>query len=112
MRHVRSSTQANLKEVGFSYGDQIVAYKDIKEKFGALPEVMAQLRSKTGCPWDKEHTHASLKPCLLEETYELLDALDNGDPNKLREELGDVLLQVVFHSQIAAEEGWFTAGDV
>jgi tetrapyrrole methylase family protein/MazG family protein len=73
---------------------------------------MAQLRSEAGCPWDKEQTHASLKPCLLEETYELLDALDGNDPQKLREELGDVLLQVVFHSQIATEEGRFTAGDV
>src|SRR6266511_4377634 len=73
---------------------------------------MAQLRSENGCPWDKEQTHTSLKPCLLEETYELLDALDDGDPKKLREELGDVLLQVVFHSQIATEEGRFTAKDV
>ncbi len=86
--------------------------KDIAQKFGELLEVMAQLRSEAGCPWDKEQTHASLKPCLLEETYELLDALDGGDPQKLREELGDVLLQVVFHSQIATEEGRFTAGDV
>ena len=86
--------------------------KDIEQKFGELLKVMAQLRSETGCPWDKEQTHTSLKPCLLEETYELLDALDDGDPKKLREELGDVLLQVVFHSQIATEEGRFSAGDV
>ncbi|MGH7853695.1 MAG: nucleoside triphosphate pyrophosphohydrolase [Candidatus Binatia bacterium] len=83
-----------------------------EQKFAELLDVMAQLRSETGCPWDKEQTHLSLKPCLLEETYELLDALDDGDPKKLREELGDVLLQVVFHSQIAAEEGRFTAQDV
>jgi len=89
-----------------------VNQKDIEQKFGELVKVMAQLRSEAGCPWDKEQTHASLKPCLLEETYELLDALDDGDPKKLREELGDVLLQVVFHSQIATEEGRFTAGDV
>lgn len=87
-------------------------YKDSEQKFGQLLRVMAQLRSETGCPWDKEQTHASLKPCLLEETYELLDALDNGEPQKLREELGDVLLQVVFHSQIASEEGRFTVADV
>jgi tetrapyrrole methylase family protein/MazG family protein len=92
--------------------NKIVNRKDIAQKFGELLEVMAQLRSEAGCPWDKEQTHASLKPCLLEETYELLDALDGGDPQKLREELGDVLLQVVFHSQIATEEGRFTAGDV
>jgi tetrapyrrole methylase family protein / MazG family protein len=86
--------------------------KETEEKFGELLEVMARLRSETGCPWDKEQTHVSLKPCLLEETYELLDALDDGDPKKLKEELGDVLLQVVFHSQIANEEGRFCAKDV
>jgi tetrapyrrole methylase family protein / MazG family protein len=89
-----------------------VDYKDTEQKFGELLDVMAQLRSENGCPWDKEQTHASLKPCLLEETYELLEAVDDGDPKKLREELGDVLLQVVFHSQIAAEEGKFTAKDI
>jgi tetrapyrrole methylase family protein/MazG family protein len=90
----------------------LVSDKKIGEKFAQLLEVMARLRSETGCPWDKEQTHISLKPCLLEETYELLDALDDGDPKKLKEELGDVLLQVVFHCQIAAEEGRFTAQDV
>ena len=73
---------------------------------------MARLRGEAGCPWDKEQTHLSLKPCLLEESYELLDALDSGDANKLKEELGDVLLQVVFHAQIAREEGRFTIEDV
>lgn len=86
--------------------------RDTEQKFGELLEVMARLRSETGCPWDKEQTHLSLKPCLLEETYELLDALDDGDAKKLKEELGDVLLQVVFHSQIAAEEGRFSIKDV
>jgi tetrapyrrole methylase family protein/MazG family protein len=74
--------------------------------------VMAELRGEQGCPWDKQQTHISLKPCLLEETYELLEALDEGDPKKLREELGDLLLQVVFHSQIADEQGRFTMEDV
>jgi nucleoside triphosphate diphosphatase len=89
-----------------------VSDRDTQEKFSELVDVMARLRSETGCPWDKEQTHSSLKPCLLEETYELLDALDEGDPKKLKEELGDVLLQVIFHSQIAAEAGRFTAKDV
>lgn len=83
-----------------------------ERKFGELLEVMARLRSDKGCPWDKEQTHLSLKPCLLEETYELLDALDNGDSNKLQEELGDVLLQVIFHSQIASEENRFSMKEV
>jgi tetrapyrrole methylase family protein/MazG family protein len=73
---------------------------------------MAELRSEHGCPWDKEQTHQSLKPCLLEESYELLDAIEEGDAKKLREELGDVLLQVIFHAQIATEEGRFKIGDV
>jgi len=83
-----------------------------ERKFSELLEVMARLRSDNGCPWDKEQTHLSLKPCLLEETYELLDALDNGDSNKLQEELGDVLLQVIFHSQIASEENRFSMKEV
>lgn len=86
--------------------------RDTQEKFSELLDVMARLRSETGCPWDKEQTHRSLKPCLLEETYELLDALDEDDPKKLKEELGDVLLQVIFHSQIAGEAGRFTVTDV
>ena len=86
--------------------------KEAEQKINELMEVMARLRGENGCPWDKEQTHISLKPCLLEETYELLDALDDGDPNKLRDELGDVLLQVVFHSQIATEQGRFTLPDV
>ncbi len=90
----------------------IVNEDEASRKFEKLVAVMAELRSEHGCPWDKEQTHISLKPCLLEETYELLEAINDGDPQKLREELGDVLLQVVFHSQIAAEEGKFTLTDV
>jgi XTP/dITP diphosphohydrolase len=78
-----------------------------------LVQVMDRLR--TGCPWDAEQTHASLAPYLLEETYEALEALDSGDPLALRDELGDVLLQVVFHARLAAERtdgtGW-TIDDV
>lgn len=86
--------------------------RETEQKFGELLEVMARLRSESGCPWDREQTHLSLKPCLLEETYELLEALDNGDPAKLQEELGDVLLQVIFHAQIASESGRFSAREV
>ena len=73
---------------------------------------MAALRAQNGCPWDRKQTHESLKPYLLEETYEVLETIDQGDQAKLREELGDVLLQVIFHSQIAAEVGTFTVEDV
>lgn len=77
-----------------------------------LLAIMQRLRSDTGCPWDREQTLSSLKPFLVEECYEALDALDSGDRSKLCEELGDVLLQVVFQSQLCAEEGSFTFEDV
>lgn len=80
--------------------------------FDDLVRVMATLRGPGGCPWDRQQTHASLRPYLLEEAYEALEAIDAGDLDRLREELGDLLLQVVFHSQIAAEEGRFTVWDV
>jgi XTP/dITP diphosphohydrolase len=76
-------------------------------------DVMNRLRSPGGCPWDAEQTHESLRQYLVEETYELLDAIEEGDRAALREELGDVLLQVLFHSRIAAEAGTpFTVDDV
>ena len=78
----------------------------------SLDGVMATLLSPTGCPWDREQTHLSLRPYLLEETYECLDALDGGDMAKLSEELGDLLLQVVFHAQIATRDGEFGLSDV
>ncbi len=74
--------------------------------------LMQTLRSAQGCPWDREQTHASLKQHLIEECYEVLDAIEHGDPHHVREELGDVLLQIVFHAQIAAEAGAFTFDDV
>lgn len=73
---------------------------------------MAALRAQNGCPWDRKQTHESLKPYLLEEAYEVIETIDLGDKQKLREELGDVFLQVIFHSQIAAEAGSFTVEDV
>lgn len=84
-----------------------------KHGFDRLVAVMAALRSKKGgCPWDRVQTHKTLKPYLIEEAYETLEAIDSGDPQALKGELGDVLLQVVFHSQIAAEKGQFTARQV
>ena len=75
-------------------------------------ETVAHLRSPEGCPWDREQTHASLRETMLEETYEVLEALDREDDDALREELGDLLLQVVMHTQIAGEEGMFQMADV
>ena len=77
-----------------------------------LVNLMARLRGPNGCPWDREQTHQSLKPYLIEETYEALDAIDREDDDGLRDELGDVLLQIVFHAQLAREEARFTLEDV
>jgi len=80
--------------------------------FEAFQEIIAHLRAPEGCPWDREQTHQSLRSHLLEETYEVLAAIDSGDSLALREELGDLLLQVVLHAQIASEEGEFSLTDV
>lgn len=77
-----------------------------------LVRIMDRLRSKEGCPWDREQTHDSLKKYLLEETYEVLEAIDGGNPHNLCEELGDLLLQIVFHAQIAREAGKFDFTDI
>jgi tetrapyrrole methylase family protein / MazG family protein len=78
----------------------------------AIFEVVARLRAPGGCPWDREQTHESLRPYLLEETYELLEAIDSGDDSKMMEERGDVLLQVAMHAEIADQEGRFDAAKV
>lgn len=86
-----------------------------KEKLGqfdTLVAIMARLRASDGCPWDREQTHASIREDLLEECYETLEALDEGDRKKLCEELGDLLMQVVFHARIATEAGEFKLEDV
>ena len=77
-----------------------------------LVRTMQRLRGPDGCPWDREQTHASLARHLLEETHETLEAIDAGDPERLREELGDLLLQVVFHAEMARQEGTFDIDDV
>ena len=82
------------------------------EWFEKLVELQRRLRAPNGCPWDREQTHRSLRTYLIEEAYEVLDALEEGDDAKFAEELGDLLLQVVFHAEIAAEEERFTVADV
>ena len=82
------------------------------EWFEKLVAVQARLRAPKGCPWDREQTHQTLRTYLLEEAYEVLEALDTGNDAKFAEEMGDLLLQIVFHSQIANEEGRFTVADV
>jgi len=80
--------------------------------FEAFQEIVAHLRAPNGCPWDREQTHQSLRTHLMEEAYETLDAIDSGDFGAIQEELGDLLLQIVLHSQIASEEGEFTVNTV
>lgn len=82
------------------------------EEFKELVEVIARLRVKDGCQWDREQTHSTLRPNMIEEAYEAVDAIDDNDLKHLQEELGDVLLQVLLHSQIASEEGAFSIEDV
>jgi tetrapyrrole methylase family protein/MazG family protein len=81
------------------------------EKFQRLVDIMARLRSPEGCPWDREQTFETIKPYLLEETYEVLDAIDARDWGALGEELGDLLLEAVFFAQMAREAGLFSIGD-
>lgn len=82
------------------------------DRFETLVDILAKLRGPEGCPWDREQTHASLRENLLEECYEVLEALDEGNPTQLCEELGDLLMQVLFHARIAAEAGDFELADV
>jgi MazG family protein len=85
--------------------------QDAAAKFGTLVEIMARLRAPDGCPWDQKQTFDTIKPYLLEETYEVMDAIDQRNWPELSEELGDLLLQPVFFAQMAAEEGKFTISD-
>jgi MazG family protein len=82
------------------------------EALARLLDIMARLRGPDGCPWDREQTPESLRPYLVEEAYEVLDAIDRGDAAAVRDELGDLLLQVVFHAQLASEAGRFAIADV
>ncbi|KAB8126501.1 nucleoside triphosphate pyrophosphohydrolase [Gracilibacillus oryzae] len=86
--------------------------QELNHQFFRLREVVASLRGPGGCPWDQKQTHESLKKYLIEEAYEVLDAIDQEDDDAIAEELGDVLLQVLLHSQIAEEAGYFTIDDV
>jgi MazG family protein len=88
------------------------AKKDVGKLFTALVALQARLCAPNGCPWDREQTHETLRTYLIEETYEVLDALDSGDARKFAGELGDLLLQIIFHSYLAEKAGRFDVGDV
>lgn len=83
-----------------------------KSEFEKLIDIMSALRGEKGCPWDKEQTRDSLKPFLVEETYEVLESIDEGNPEKIKEELGDLLFQIIFHCRIAEERKEFDLSDV
>ncbi len=84
----------------------------MSQAFDDLVALVARLRAPDGCPWDRKQTHDSLKPYLIEESYEVLEALDRNDPRQLREELGDLLLQVLLHTELEAEQDHFTMQEV
>lgn len=84
----------------------------MKKDFNELLDIIRRLRAPGGCPWDREQTHLSLKKHLIEEAYEAADAIDEGNSDKIADELGDVLLQIVMHAQIGSEEGTFDINDV
>lgn len=83
-----------------------------RTRFPELIQLMARLRAPGGCPWDRKQTHRSLRPFLLEETHEVLEAIASRNPARLKDELGDLLFQIIFHAQLAAEAGQFTIEDV
>jgi tetrapyrrole methylase family protein/MazG family protein len=104
----RVKTPASVRaQISVSAGDKLAG-----RWFAKLVALQARLRSPKGCPWDREQTHQSLRKFLIEETYEVLDAMDSRDPRKFSSELGDLLLQVVFHANIAEASGRFTISDV
>lgn len=105
----RQVIQNNLTTV---YVPPVTEEELLYKEFSKLREIIATLRGPDGCPWDKKQTHHSLKPYLIEETYELIEAIDEGDVDHLIEEIGDVLLQVMLHAQIGEEDGYFTINDV
>ena len=96
---------------GYALLPALGPYADLAS-FATITRITEKLRAPDGCPWDREQTHASLRPHLLEEAYEALEALDSGDLARLRDELGDLLFQVAIHAQLAAEEGVFDMSDV
>lgn len=102
-------TLSNLTTV---YVPSVTKEEILYHQFESLRSIIATLRGPNGCPWDKKQTHQSLKPYLLEESYELLEAIDEEDDQHVVEELGDVLLQVMLHAQIGEDEGFFTIDDV
>ena len=100
------------KDIDYLTSVYVPACPEMNKDFPDLVHIMDILRGDGGCPWDKEQTHETLKQCLIEESYEVLEAIDKKDPELMKEELGDVLLQVVFHARMGKEEGYFDIADI
>ncbi len=111
-KHSRRGKKPASTPRGITGARRRAARRNIGRLFEALVSLQARLRAPNGCPWDREQTHESLRTYLVEETYEVLETLDCGDAAKLSEELGDLLLQIVFHAEIAREAGRFDITDV
>jgi len=112
LKHYPAETLARAPSAeGFLLLPATAPFGDLAS-LGAVTRIAERLRAPDGCPWDREQTHASLRPHLLEEAYEALEALDRGDLETLRDELGDLLFQIAIHAQLAAEEGAFDMADV
>ncbi|HEV2288104.1 MAG TPA: nucleoside triphosphate pyrophosphohydrolase [Candidatus Acidoferrales bacterium] len=109
--NLRKSKKPN-KRIGSKGLRRARSKVSVGESFEALAALQHRLRAPGGCPWDREQTHHSLKPFLIEEAYEALDAMEIGESKKFAEELGDLLLQVVFHAELAKEQGQFDIADV
>ncbi|MBO9131307.1 nucleoside triphosphate pyrophosphohydrolase [Bacillus sp. 165] len=104
--------ETELNNLTSVYVPPVQEEKLLYHQFETLRHVIAELRGPNGCPWDKEQTHQSLKKYLIEEAYELLEAIDEEDDDHIVEELGDVLLQVMLHAQIGEDDGWFSIDDI
>lgn len=104
--------QVTLNNLTTVYVPPVKRPETLYHQFETLREIIATLRGPNGCPWDRKQTHESLKPYLIEEAYELMEAIDEQDDDHMIEELGDVLLQIMLHAQIGEDEGMFTISDV
>jgi tetrapyrrole methylase family protein/MazG family protein len=110
-KHYGAELRLDMFAPGYALLPAVDPYVDLSS-VAAVTRIAERLRAPDGCPWDREQTHASLRPHLLEEAYEALEALDSGDLDRLRDELGDLLFQIAIHAQLAQEEGAFDLSDV
>lgn len=112
IREIKLYELDRQQDIDYLTSIYIPRYEKITYDLKDLLDIMEKLRGEMGCPWDREQNHESLKKCLIEESYEVIEAIEENDDVKLVEELGDILLQIIFHCQIGKEEGFFDINDV